>query len=1325
MANWTVGQVNRWLKENGFKRYMKRFQELNINGNALIALTDEQIVDALSEFADDGTTVKPTIGAQSRFREKLRELKKLKANSKIPSQHDENQPTTVIIKDKKKRSSSKNPDPSSSFPIKQKLSKTKHEQESDSSSIRSSHQSQPNENGHNGHQKSQYEYPIDNTDLTQFFENQSFVSYVLGYVKEKTISIPIDVKKALCGDAISSTKFVLHFTATEEQYQTVVNFIEKLFQTVQIRTYKQQKVKKCLSHASALSILQRILDHECQMFTICRISTIPAKAHKTNAAVLEIVYFDDDEFNNSHRIAEIDDIIENHISQERLFLSKIDSSLLVEYFDVDSCRIIQQEKIYARKEYQMEFDDLIAKFQQKNKTFVTITKSNSIRRSDQTVIDIFGKKNMVNSFLSKVESLFRKYRVNKYKFSQLSTTEIDCLIQIGSNAVKMTQKDLNSSGVRIDLERRVFYAPPYLSNDVESRLKTVLSSFNRLVIDTHGFYYDIAEKAMSHIEYLAKNSHCYCKFKLKKNFRSFPMLRRSTGKSALLALTHESTAPLPFFACEAKFERGAITVSIADITDQQADVFIIPSLTSGLKEHLIERAGHIEEQPSKSNRRHQDESMPFITETSAGRLNCKKILFVNWSLPGKSIDEDLLCESVRTFVSHVIQYILKAERRSNRETLSIAIVMPDSIHNEQTIAEEMIDETLCHIRQVNSTLLNVSFIFLPDQQNLYKHFVKIVQPLQTDDKTCGYFYCPTSTATVTLIASNKQHLTQCEQKINHYLERSMCSRTVYDFTEWDQDAINGFYSYCRQISVLPQMNEHEQLVLFGPITNVNQAYEKYRLTHVLMRIRGSTEENRIANAMNNFKIVLSYALEDSRVCEQLRTHLVNEGFFVWMRSDSSDKSSSKIERSNLVILCLSENYFRDQNCIDEARCAYEKHKSIIPIKVEYCQPIRSLRQIIDQETCFSFFGSREYFNLQFDRLLLKIFQNIRSSQQREDSVLEYVRKDPHLNFLLIPKQRRSIYEEYSQKLMKFKRGRIQDKERRDLIKDVQDMIEERENLLENAHHRSFFLPRAADTSDPEYEQRRAIVLEMVRYDFGISSLKQWIDGIMQKLSKLNLHPFTYTGDINDAPFPVLDVVLQNSYLSGRVSPDSWIWNLLPNTKRDLRESARKAAKSDKLKNSKGEKTHKDSVGPKLKKEKVEDSKRDREPKKNIARGSKSQGKNDQRGSSYSKEQLKKYQSEFAKRMRQSWIIFEKVCREYKPQSRNLAKEKTKINLTAIFTPCPFSSDARPRKALKTRPATDLPLKFVWNGVQDDCNRKSLRNNTLCFFSYEQPVSLNN
>ena len=138
--------------------------------------------------------------------------------------------------------------------------------------------------------------------------------------------------------------------------------------------------------------------------------------------------------------------------------------------------------------------------------------------------------------------------------------------------MKTIQKDLNNSGVRIDLERRVFYSPPYLSNDVESRLKTVLSSFNRLVIDTHDFYYDIAEKTMSHIQYLAKNSHCYCKFKLKKKFRSFPMLRKSTEKSALLALTHDSTTLLPFFACGAKFERGAITVSIADITDQQVSI---------------------------------------------------------------------------------------------------------------------------------------------------------------------------------------------------------------------------------------------------------------------------------------------------------------------------------------------------------------------------------------------------------------------------------------------------------------------------------------------------------------------------------------------------------------------------------------------------------------------------------------------------------------------------------------------------------------------------------------------------------------------------------
>ncbi|UJR07881.1 hypothetical protein I4U23_012163 [Adineta vaga] len=797
---------------------------------------------------------------------------------------------------------------------------------------------------------------------------------------------------------------------------------------------------------------------------------------------------------------------------------------------------------------------------------------------------------------------------------------------------------------------------------------------------------------------------------------------------------------LPFFSCEAKLSNGSIAVSSGDIAEQQVDIIIIPSLSSGLKEYLIERAGDLEEQRSKHTRTHHDNSMPFITETTAGRLNCKKMLFVNWSMPGKLADEDFLSESVRFFISKIIQYVLKNERRSDRQTLSIAIAMPDSCQHDQIIAEEMVDETIEQIRQTTTILLNVSFIFLADQQKLYKQFIDIVQTLQTNDRTYGNFYCPTSIATITLTATNKKHLTQCDKKIKHYFERSMCRQVLSSkCNEWNQDVINGFYSYCREISVLPQLNDQQQLVLFGPIANVNQAYQKYELTDALVQMRLSIDQNALKSIPNSFKIVLSYAIDDAAICQQLRTCLTNEGFFVWMRSDSSENSFPKIDRSDLFILCLSTNYFNDRNCIEEAKYAYEKQKNIIPIKVEYCQPIRLLRKITEQQICLPFFGSQDNFNLQFDKLLLKIFQNIKCSSTSSLKSTQWKGDSVQLHFLLTSKQRKLIYDELVKKLINSKSGRIKDDERQILIKQVHNMIKDREYLdkEKDDDKKSVAMPdnnNSRHTTDFDHEQKVVTLFQIC--DTDVLLLKQWINRIMLNPTKKNIPPFTYTGDINDAPFPILDIVVQKTYLSADVGSYSPMVDLSPNSSRktstDNESKLRKTIKKEEtMKHDESihsdavfisgidmKKKDKDSKENYQKKSKDDDSEEDHQKKKKNKKQYSSR-------CSYSKEQLQEYKAEFSKRMEQNKNSFEKFCQDYKRRSMKASGARLKVNITAIFTPSPFSSNVQPRKALETRPESNTPLKFLWNGVQDECNRKSRRNITSVFFSHEPLVLDNN
>jgi hypothetical protein len=136
--------------------------------------------------------------------------------------------------------------------------------------------------------------------------------------------------------------------------------------------------------------------------------------------------------------------------------------------------------------------------------------------------------------------------------------------------------------------------------------------------------------------------------------------------------------------------------------------------------------------------------MPFITETTGGRLSCTRILFVNWSLPTMIVNDDYLSESIGTFISKSIQYVIKNSKNLDSKVQSIAFAVPDSCKQEQVLAEEMIEETMNQINLTKSLALKVSFILLPDQKTLHKQFAIALQTAQKGQDNFGIFHCPTS-----------------------------------------------------------------------------------------------------------------------------------------------------------------------------------------------------------------------------------------------------------------------------------------------------------------------------------------------------------------------------------------------------------------------------------------------------------------------------------------------------------------------------------------------------------------------------------------------------
>ncbi|CAF3332749.1 unnamed protein product [Rotaria sp. Silwood1] len=79
-------------------------------------------------------------------------------------------------------------------------------------------------------------------------------------------------------------------------------------------------------------------------------------------------------------------------------------------------------------------------------------------------------------------------------------------------------------------------------------------------------------------------------------------------------------------------------------------------------------------------------------------------------------------------------------------------------------------------------------------------------------------------------------------------------------------------------------------------------------------------ENRITSAISNektFDIMISYSHKDEIICKQIYNELINRGYRVWidfdqMHGNVMDAMAEAIEQSNAVIICMSEEYRRNE-----------------------------------------------------------------------------------------------------------------------------------------------------------------------------------------------------------------------------------------------------------------------------------------------------------------------------------------------------------------------------------------------------------------------------
>ncbi|CAF4113270.1 unnamed protein product [Rotaria sordida] len=110
---------------------------------------------------------------------------------------------------------------------------------------------------------------------------------------------------------------------------------------------------------------------------------------------------------------------------------------------------------------------------------------------------------------------------------------------------------------------------------------------------------------------------------------------------------------------------------------------------------------------------------------------------------------------------------------------------------------------------------------------------------------------------------------------------------------------------------------------------------------ILWNLNSDREENIILNNNHEkkFDIMISYSHKDKDICKQLYDELIRIGYRVWIDFDQMygnvmDAMVEAIEQSQIILICMSEQYQRSNYCRAEAQYAFQKQLNMIPILLQ-------------------------------------------------------------------------------------------------------------------------------------------------------------------------------------------------------------------------------------------------------------------------------------------------------------------------------------------------------------------------------------------------------
>ncbi|UJR22656.1 hypothetical protein I4U23_025695 [Adineta vaga] len=137
---------------------------------------------------------------------------------------------------------------------------------------------------------------------------------------------------------------------------------------------------------------------------------------------------------------------------------------------------------------------------------------------------------------------------------------------------------------------------------------------------------------------------------------------------------------------------------------------------------------------------------------------------------------------------------------------------------------------------------------------------------------------------------------------------------------------------------------------------------------------------------DTFDFMISYSHDDKVLCKQLYDEIIRRNYRVWIDFDQihgniMDAMAQAIDRSQTIIICMSEQYRKSNFCRAEAHYAFQRKRQLIPVLMQkHYKPDGWLLFLIGQLLYVDF---TKY---DFDRAMEMLMEELRANDNHENNI---------------------------------------------------------------------------------------------------------------------------------------------------------------------------------------------------------------------------------------------------------------------------------------------------------------------------------------------------